>query len=705
MSLNSIISTSLSGLFVNQSALRATSNNIANVNTPNYSRVSVQQEALVTSGQSNGVGIANISTVVDEFLETAYRKAQSNASEFSSQREFHDRLQGILGDPASDSSLSARINQLFQSVADLSLNPADTLRRQQTLSETQSLLDHMGLFQTEIQNLRSESSQQISENVDAINAQLQRISDLNTLLVRQRALGQDSGGVEGQLNQALADLSDRIDIKVDRQVSGALFVSTGNGYPLVDTTLSQLAYDAPGIVEANTIFPPITISRVDSDTLESISSVVDLTPNIQSGRLAGLMEMRDDQLPGLSVTLGELSARVADEFNAIQNKYSAVPPPNTMTGKQTVVDGSHATNFTGVVTFAIVNSVNELVDSVTVDFDSAAPADFDALVTQVNTALGGAGTLSLTDGVMSFTAASSSNGVVIADDATTPSDRAGRGFSHFFGMNDLITADEQGIYETGLDGTETHDLNVAGNMHFRISDASGREIASVTVGATGTTYQDMVDELNNVSSGLGAYFNFSLDSDGALSWTETSSFDNIKLQVVSDTTEIASTGVSFTEAFGVGDQYRVNAASNVKVVDAVAEDPTLLALSKFDLSGAAGDVVLTNGDQSGALALQALETTLVNFNDAGELKETSLTLTQYVANFLGNAGLQAARATNFEEDNRALLDEVSQRNSDASGVNLDEELSNLIIYQNAYNAAARILSSVQELYDSLLAAV
>ena len=87
------------------------------------------------------------------------------------------------------------------------------------------------------------------------------------------------------------------------------------------------------------------------------------------------------------------------------------------------------------------------------------------------------------------------------------------------------------------------------------------------------------------------------------------------------------------------------------------------------------------------------------------MKASSVTLSQYVARFLGNAGLQAQRAQNLEEDNLALQQEVSQRNSDVSGVNMDEELSNLVVYQNAYNAAARVLSSVQELYDSLLAAV
>jgi len=706
MSLNSIISSSLSGLFTNQAALRATSNNIANVNTEGYARNRVVQEAAVTQGKTNGVSITAIERVVDEFLETAFRTARSNTSEFSAQREFHDRLQGILGDPAADSSLSSRIDQVFQSVADLSLNPADVLRRTQTLSEMQSFFDQTSLFAEQMQGLRGEASQQMVESVADINEQLQRIHDLNPLLVRQHATGAETGGLEGQLGQALGKLSDLMDIRVDRQPSGAVYVSTGSGYPLIDTSLSQLSYDPPGIVSSDTVFPTVNISRVDSDTLEPSSTAVDLTPNIRSGKLAGLIEMRDGQLTDLSVALGELGARIADEFNAVHNSFSASPAPNSMTGAQTLVDGGHATNFTGIVTFAVVDSSNKLVGSATVDFDSAAPADYDALVTQVNTALGGAGTLALNDGVLSFAATSATDGVVISDDATSPSQRAGRGFSHFFGMNNLVEADRPGIYETGIAGTEDHNMTTGQTMEFRVTGENAKELAtvSVTIGAADTTYDDVLADLNAVT-GLGAYFTFSYDSAGALTWTEKTNFEGASLEVVSDTTTIGNTGLTYTEAFGVGDTYRADAARNLQVRSDVAESPARLALSVFDATGAVGDVVLTNGDQRGALALQDLQTSLVSFSDAGELKGTEVTLTQYVARFLGNAGLQAVRASNFEEDNMALQDEIGARNSDVSGVNLDEELANLIVYQNAYNAAARILSSVQELYDTLLSTV
>lgn len=705
MSLNGIISTSLSGLFTNQEAIRVTSNNVANVNTENYARVRVNTEAAVIQGASSGVGIASIERVVDQFLETALRTSISNTEEFTAQREFHERYQGILGDPASDSSLSARVDQFFNSIADLTLNPADVLRRQQSLNELQSLLDQVGELQTQIQNLRSDASQQISQTIGSINEELQRINGLNPLLVRQ---SEESGGLEGQLADSLSELAGLIDIRVNRSNEGAVTVTTQSGFPLVDSSLAQLNYNAPGVVSSDTVFPSVTINRVDDQTLSAISSPVDLSSHIRSGRLAGLLELRDKQLVDLSLTIGEFAARLADELNANQNAFVSVPPPNTLTGEPTLVDGAHATNFTGVVTFAVVDDQNVTQSSVQVDFDSAPPADFDALVAQVNTALGGDATLALNNGVFSFTATDSSHGVVVYDDETNPSQRAGRGFSHFFGLNNLIEADDPGIYETGIAGTEAHNITAGETITIQVVGSDGAEVDTVTVtvsGSPSTSFNDLIsNDLNNVA-GLGAYVTFSLDGNGELSFTENTGFSNLSLRVISDSTQISNTGLSFTRAFGIGDTFRADAAKNIKVKDDIASDPARLALSVFDVTATSPRAALTSGDQRGAIALQNLETSLVSFSGAGELRGGSVTLSQYVGRLLGNAGLMAQRAENFQEDNLALQQEVAQRNSDVSGVNLDEELSNLVIFQNAYNAAARILSSVQELYDSLLSAV
>lgn len=130
-----------------------------------------------------------------------------------------------------------------------------------------------------------------------------------------------------------------------------------------------------------------------------------------------------------------------------------------------------------------------------------------------------------------------------------------------------------------------------------------------------------------------------------------------------------------------------------------------LATARFDLSAAVGAVALAVGDQSGVLDFQKLETSIISTDKAGEISAQKRTLTSFNGAVLGTFGLMADRAATAAEDTANLETELDQRRQAVSGVNIDEELSNLIIYQNSYNAAARILSSVQELYDSLLNAV
>lgn len=705
MSLNSIINTSLSGLFTNQQSMQVTSNNIANVNTPGYGRLQVNQSANLYQGESAGVKIDGVTRVVDNFLEAAFRVSNSNASEFTAGREFHDRIQGLLGDPSAESSLSTRLGDIYSSIADMSLNPADVLRRQQTLNEMQSYMDNISLIQSEVQNLRGEAGQQLNEKVEDVNELLSRIFELNPLIAKASLESNNAGSLEGEMSQVLDRLSDLIDINVTRNTEGSFRVATSSGVTLIDkTTKSELDFDTPGIVDANTYFEPITLYRLDQNTDERISSGRSMSGQIRSGRIKGLIDIRDEQLVNLSETMGELGARFRDAINSVHNKFSAVPAPNDLTGKQTYIDNSQSVNFTGKVTFAVTDSASSLIASHEVDFDTTSFSDYDALISNVNAGLSGVGTLSLSNGVMSMQAANSSHGVVIAQDETAPSNSGNRGFAHYFGMNDLISSQSEGIYNTGLTGSDPHTMTVGETMQFRVLDRNNSELSTVTVNVAGSSIDDMLAELNDVT-GLGGFVNFALDSSGKMDWTSTGIVDGVDIQLIKDNTEMGATGVGFAAAFGMDKSYQINAALNMEVKSNVADDPSLLSVSLFDFSASVGSTVLTSGDQRGALAFQDTETKVYEFANAGELKATDVTLGQYLSQFLGNTGLMAQRAENMEIDNLALQNELSARRSNVNGVNLDEELSNLIVYQNAYSASARVLSSVQELYDTLLAAV
>lgn len=704
MSLNSILNTSLTGIFTNQENLRVTAANVANVNTEGYKRLEVDQQASVLSGQTVGVEISGIRAVIDDFLDAATRSAISSQEEFNIASEFQDRFQGFLGAPDSESSMVARLDRVYNAMADLALSPSDSLRRQSLLSEMESFFGLIDSTQGVLQDLRADASNQIEQKLADANQSIDRIHELNKLLVRQTALGGETGGLEGQMSVALDQLAGLIDIRIDRQSSGGVTVYTGSGQVLTDLNSNNvLVYNSPSIVSSETRFDSIQIFRRDELTGEPTGTGRDFEIHMRSGELRGLVDLRDGDLRELTQTIGELAAQVMDELNRAHNSFTAVPPPNSLTGTAVPLLGTSPPNFTGVVTFAVTDANLNLVKSITIDFDAAPPENMTALVAQVNTGLTGAGSMSLTNGVLSLQATNATNGVVVADDPTNPTDRGGRNLSHYFGLNNLVVSESQGVFNTGVVGSDL--TNFAGGSFITISvrDAANREIDVVTA-PRGVSYDAQMDILNN-AGGLGKYFTFTLDSQGAVSVSGTPQFSGLSLAVVAETLEYGTSGLTFSQAFGLGDKYQANAAVNIRVKEDIANDPDRLSLAAFNLDALVGEVALSSGDQAGALALQRVETLLVDFKKAGEIGVTSDTLSDYVGRFLGNSGLMARRAENQKQDNQALQLELNQRRQDVSGVNMDEELANLVVFQNAYNAAARILSSVQELYDSLFAAV
>jgi flagellar hook-associated protein 1 FlgK len=124
------------------------------------------------------------------------------------------------------------------------------------------------------------------------------------------------------------------------------------------------------------------------------------------------------------------------------------------------------------------------------------------------------------------------------------------------------------------------------------------------------------------------------------------------------------------------------------------------------LTGAvAGDAVVTRSDNTGALNLQALGTKTIDIAAAGYLGSAKSTLSEYSAIVLGDMGSRTAQVEYRLADSLSLKEEVDLRKDSVQGVNMDEELSNMMIYQQSYNAAARLITAARELYDTLLAAI
>ncbi|WP_137865073.1 MULTISPECIES: flagellar hook-associated protein FlgK [unclassified Sphingomonas] len=689
MGLNDILGTAVSGLTAAQAGLRAVSNNIANVGVAGYARERVSLTTGVVAGQVSGVVVGEPTRVADRFLEATVYNRSGDYGRADVTSSYLDRLQALLGQPGSSSGLPARLDAVSASAVAMtgSLNSAQTVA--QFTNDVQDAIKSMQQMDDDVSQLRSNVEAEVGYSVDKINTLLQRIHDLNGAVAQATGLGRSAGGAADQRMSAIEELSGLMQITVRDQPDGRVSIETANGQMLLDKRLRQLSYPSAGAASQPT-YPPIEIrfASPDAATGDRIDSAA------IGGKLGGLLDLRDRALPAFSEQLGTLFTGLSQALNSVSNAGSTVPPPASLTGRNSGMTGSDRLGFTGAATFAVTKADGTLVASTKIDFDALGPnATIDDMVAAINTGLGGAGTASFANGKFSIAANGTGNGVAIGQDATKPSARAGQGVSQFFGLNDLVRSDTSSLVSSGFTAGDPHGFGAGETAQIVLRDSSGRALTSYTLApAAGGTFGDLVSDLN--ASPLSNFGSFSLDDAGRLRFQPAANVAGATLSIPADSTDRFGTGRSFTQMMNL-----TGASSGLgtaQVRPDILADSSKLGLAQLQ-DVAPGAKALGSGDTRGATAFV---NKLASAIDLG--KDGKSTVDAFASNLMGRIGLDANQAKGHLTDATARRDDAVNRRDSFSGVNIDEELSQMVVLQNSYSAAARVISTANDMYDTLL---
>ncbi|MET3836361.1 flagellar hook-associated protein 1 FlgK [Brevundimonas sp. UYEF29] len=701
MSLNSIMTIATSGLKTAQSQLRVTADNIANVDTPGYIRKVADQSAAVTNGYGSGVDVTRVRLATDRFLQAASLSAGSDAARQTVRYELYDQIQNQFGDPSSDTNFFAQVDKLFATYATLAESPTSSAGRQDTIYKTQAIFNQAAGIASQIQSARQEADGRLLSAVETVNPLLEQIAKLNKTIAAGTVTNEDVTGAQNAQLGLINELSKYMDVKVEARSNGGVTLRTNTGTTLVGEGAATLSYQAAGTVDAMTAFSDIMIT-------EPSGTRWPLLDGVSSGQIRGLVEMRDVDAPAAAARLGELTAKLADELNRAHNANSSVPAPTTLTGRNVGQSLENALiGFTGTTTISTVNASGVVQASAQIVFSggtmtiNGAAADPTTFLSVLNAQLGGTATATFSDGQLRLDGAGG-NGVAIADDATSPSAKGGRGFSHWFGLNDLMTTTTPTFYETGLTLTSQHGFDAGESLTLRFAGPSGARLRDITVSVpAGTgTMGEMLGALNDPITGVGRYGAFSLDAAGKLSFK---AYDPsaTSMSVVKDNTTQDPSGVSMSQLFGLGATGSTRAGAYTVRSD-IQQDPGKLALAQMNLSAAAGTPALSKNDGRGGLALGDVGKKNVAFAAAGGNAGGTKTLSSYAADFAGEIGGKASAAKTRSETASALAKEADSRRTSAEGVNMDEELVNMTTFQQAYNASARLIQASKDMYDVLI---
>lgn len=701
MSLNHIMSSATTGLLTAQTQLRVVSDNIANVNTPGFVRKVATQTPLVSAGLGVGVDIARISLAADRYLERAALVAQGSAAQAGVTADSLDRAQALFGDPSSDNSFFAKLDSLYAAFSSASENAASSVARGATLDHVSDFLSESGRIGASLKALTAEVDSRIAADVERANQLLVDIDKLNGEITRARAVTGDATGSETILTGLVNELSGLMDISVTRRSTGSVVIRASDGTPLAgENGAATLSY-----VRSEGASGEIAVTQAGAAGQSSLRA------RLTSGEIKGLLDLRDRELPAIGAQLAEFVSQAVDELNRAHNAAAAVPPPTTMTGRNTGLDLPTAlAGFTGATTLAVVSPNGMLQRRIDIDFsagtmsvDGGAASAFTqaSFLADLNTALGGFGSASFSNGALSLSA-TGGNGLAFSEGASA-SAKTGRTFSHFFGLNDLVTSDVFSRFETGLRATDPHGFTAGDTVTFRLAGSDGARIKDITIPVpAGGTMQDLLNALNAPSGGVGLYGQFSLGAQGEMTFAPNTAA-GAGLTVIADETERGVGGPTLTELFGIGIGPRSQRAERFTLRGDIGGDPMKLAMATLDLSQAtAGRPVLSAADGRGGLLLAGAGEVATRFGAVGGLGATAMTVNRYAAELAGSIGRRADAAIGRRETAEAVAAEAQGRRASVEGVNLDEELVAMTTYQQAFNASARVIQASKDMYDTLL---
>ena len=703
----------------------AVANNVANVNTAGYSRKIINQEQRVLAGVGAGVQISEITRKIDEGLLKSMRLEFSQFQELDVQDTFYGRMQELFGSPEENTSLSHTISQFVTAIETLGVAPDRTLEQSEMVRWGDEIAIKLRQMTTTIQELRLQADKEIGDIAAEMNNQLKNIASLNDQIVRNSSVNLDTSDIRDQRDSELDKLSQFVDIRYFFRGDGDVVVFTSGGRTLVENLPQTVTHRSTSSVTSS-----ITHAGGDFSGIFVGATIAanDITTDIRSGKLKGLIELRDQVLTDLQSQLDELAAEVRDVTNQIHNRGLPFPGLRTMTGTREFIDTANQTityNGTSDTRLVLFDQNGDQVKSTTVRaLVGGASSTVANIATQINTWLGADGSATVANNKLEISVTTANRYLAMRDDlsngvaatigtthqdatiefdadfsnATSVSgftltdagaDEVVKGFANFFGLNDFFgDAQVDNVFETNPQSSTF--AASATTLNFRDLAGGSQGSQAITAGDSLTTIAaNITKNITNVTAavipdGSGFRLRISHDKGNALVVTQ-------------------NTGNTLLDDLGLHSA-DVRIAGQLKVRADIVSTPANVSrgAAQFESTrGALGEYIASRGDDTIIQALAEAFTSTNPFDEAGGLGNKTITFDQFAAGIVSrNASLADANQTSLNF-HKALSESLQHKSDSFRGVNMDEEMANLILLQQSFTASARVITVIQRLFEAL----
>ena len=691
MSSVDLFSLATSGVNASGKLLQTTSNNIANVNTPGY----VRERTELNNSQVFGVEIGNTERIINVFAQNQLRRDITSVGEleaFSSKTTAIDNL--LAGDA---NSISKGMSEYFSALQTAADDPTNLASREQVLGKSESLFQRMRTLSDYMIEKEEELNLEFTSLINRANTLIGNIGDLNRNIViaNGNSTADQPSALLNERDKAVDELSSimGINVKESQTQNGAVTINLTSGESLV------LENGAFNLFEVNTD-ADLSLKQLTLQTNFGSQTKGDASLRIQEsdlgGALGGLFGYRNEVLGPTMRDVGQLSIAFADAMNE-QNKLGMD------------LDGQLGSNIFDIPSFrglAYANTNGDYVVTAQVTEGMGAEltdADYKIEVTAVSA--GAPSELEIT---------------FLNADGTPKKDGSGNDivFSNFpvsSGFNELpggIEVDFAGTssYTVGneflIQPTKTiaskidfstmrpEDLAFATPVRGQADSTNLGDANVVNVGVSNTTVGAGIDR--SAFDGAGG---IDTGAPAQIVFTAPDTFD-----VVDGTGAVMASVTGTTDLNNLIEQAK-NSGTWPAGLSGLTDYPGYdISLDGVPRAGDSFSLAYnTDGfnDNSNALNLAALQNeNLVQVSS--EATNTPRTFQDAYASMVGRIGEDAAMAKVSLASAEAMQVQSENWFQSVSGVSLDEEAANLIKYQQSYSAAARILTTAQELFNTIL---
>lgn len=304
MSLSRVLSTAKSALMAHQWAMSVTANNIANAQTPGFTRQRLQLQAGAAGGLygylSGGVRAEGVSRVRDQFLDASYRRESSLLGGASTTLYYLERVEGAMNEP-SDAGVGAALDSMFQAFGDLANDPSSAVHREEVRRAAENFTRRLNHLADSIGQAAQDAVSRMRAEVDEVNRLTQGIAALNARIQGSGAAG--AGSTPELLDQRdllLDQLSSLVSVEAAEAEDGTMTVTLGGATLVSGADQQNLAVKTAGGTEVGI-------------GLESDDQILSPT----AGSLKALVELVTTTLPEFRQRLDTLAEAVVNEVNAL----------------------------------------------------------------------------------------------------------------------------------------------------------------------------------------------------------------------------------------------------------------------------------------------------------------------------------------------------------------------------------------------------